>query len=278
MALKDFLAAAAEDGHLPFASELEAARRFSLDAHDVEGAALRAGLLPERYARNLGSIGLAGQLALHESRVAVIGCGGLGGFILEGLGRLGVGNIVAVDPDRFEASNLNRQLLATVENLGESKAEAAVQRLRAVNPALRCRGLVERLDASNADRLLAGCNAAADALDSIADRLTLAAAASRLGVALVHGSVAGRFGQAATQLPGEDIVARIYAGAQAERGIEVELGTLVFAPAVVAGLQVAELCHLLLGEEPGLKGRMLALDLGLIETSAFKLDGVTKLV
>ncbi|HAE22694.1 MAG TPA: thiamine biosynthesis protein ThiF, partial [Spirochaetaceae bacterium] len=124
----DYLRSSLEGGFVPWAAEREAARRYYLDARSVEAAALELGLLPARYARNAGSLGIEGQKALHNARVLVVGCGGLGGHLIEGLARLGVGYIVAVDPDCFDESNLNRQILCTTENLGKPKADEAARR------------------------------------------------------------------------------------------------------------------------------------------------------
>ncbi len=259
--LVDFLASSARGGGLPWDAELEAARRYRLGARELEAAALAAGILPARYARNAGAIGLAGQLALHRSSVAVAGCGGIGGYVVEELARLGVGTIVAVDPDSFEASNLNRQILATLDSLGEPKVEAAARRIRAVNPAVVARPVRARLDADNSDGILEGVDAVADGLDSIAARLEVAEACARLGIPFVHASVAGWYAQAATQEGSASALREVYRDAASERGAETLLGAPSFTPAVAAGIEVAELCKILIGFRSGLRGRLLRVDL-----------------
>ena len=121
------------DGLVSLSTQLEAARLFSLGLNQVDKIALSHNLLPSRYQRNRSMISIEQQLALLLSKVAVIGCGGLGGYIIEELARLGVGTIVVVDPDMFEEHNLNRQLLCTQELLGRKKVDvdsaAAVNRL-----------------------------------------------------------------------------------------------------------------------------------------------------
>jgi molybdopterin/thiamine biosynthesis adenylyltransferase len=104
-----------------------------------------------------------------------------------------------------------------------------------------------------------------DALDAIPPRLELAAVCAALRVPLVHGAVGGWYGQLATQLPGERIVERIYAGETSARGVETELGNPSFTPAVVASLQVAEACKLLLGMDSAPRGRRLHVDLRSME-------------
>jgi len=91
--------------------------------------------------------------SLRQRKVCVIGCGGLGGYIIEMLARLGLGYITAVDSDIFEESNLNRQLLADTSTLGKSKAETAKQRVEIINPLIHINSVVERISSTNAHDL-----------------------------------------------------------------------------------------------------------------------------
>ena len=93
--------------------------------------------MEERYIRNLGALTEEECAVLRGKTVFVAGCGGLGGYLIEMLLRLGVGEIRAADGDAFEASNLNRQLLSSPSALGQSKAEAAAMRAELVNPDVR---------------------------------------------------------------------------------------------------------------------------------------------
>ena len=106
----------------------EAASLSGLSVREAEIAALRGGLCPARYERTIGTFGLEGQARLLESCAAVAGCGGLGGWITEILARAGVGRLILIDGDVFDENNLNRQLYATEENIGEPKAAAAAER------------------------------------------------------------------------------------------------------------------------------------------------------
>ena len=112
MDLRAFLQQGAAAGLVPWSVQVEAAERSGLSLAVVERRMLEAGLLPARYQRNREMLAVEEQLRLSRSRVVVLGCGGLGGYILEELARLGVGHLVAVDPDVFEEHNCNRQLLA----------------------------------------------------------------------------------------------------------------------------------------------------------------------
>ena len=87
-----------------------------------------------RYARNIPALTRAECEVLRQKRILVVGCGGLGGHIIDQLARIGVGFLRVVDGDVFEASNLNRQLLSSVPLLGVSKAKAAADHIARVNP------------------------------------------------------------------------------------------------------------------------------------------------
>jgi len=259
--IAEFLAEAAGGDAVPWAAEREAARRFGASAREVEAAALAAGLVPARYARNAGTVGVEGQAALHRSAVAVVGCGGLGGYLVEELARLGVGTIVVVDPDVVEESNLNRQLLATVDDIGIPKVELAARRVAQVNPATRARPYRLRLDSRNAASVLEGVDAVADGLDTIPDRLEIAGACSALGLPFVHASVASWYAQATTQPAGRLSLREVYGPDPPARGAEAQLGNAAFTPALAASLEAAELCRILTGKGPALAGRLLMIDL-----------------
>jgi molybdopterin/thiamine biosynthesis adenylyltransferase len=230
------------------------------------------GLLPARYQRNRGTISTEAQLKLHRSSVAVVGCGGLGGYAIEQLARLGVGRLVVIDPDRFEEHNLNRQLLSSVAELGATKVGAAVSRVASVNPAVSVVPVQRAFGAANGKELLAGVDLVIDALDSIPSRLELAATCESLRVVLVHGAIGGWYGQVVTQLPGERIIERIYARSRGAKGVEVELGNPSFTPALVASLQVAEACKVLIGAEVPRRGRHLHVDLWSMEITEIRFE------
>lgn len=259
--LLGFLHAQAADGLLAWAGQVAAAHTFGVSLADVERTALANGLLPLRYQRNRAMISCHQQLRFFNSVVAVIGCGGLGGYIIEELARLGVGQIVAVDPDVFEESNLNRQLFSSLPALGRAKVAVAAERVGQINPAIRLDPRAEAFTAASGERLLEGVHLAVDALDSLAARLALAAACRAAGIPLIHGAIAGWYGQITTQFPGETTLESLYQGQSADRGIEKQQGNPSFTPAVIASLEVAEVCKLLLGEGQPLRGRILTVDL-----------------
>jgi molybdopterin/thiamine biosynthesis adenylyltransferase len=259
-ALREHLRAASDGDLLPWSVQTDAAARFGLELSAVEDAALASGLLPSRYRRNRGTVSVADQLRLFRSRVAVVGCGGLGGYLVEQLARLGVGRIAVIDPDVFEEHNLNRQLLSSPAALGRPKVAVAAERVAAVNPAVRVEAHHLAFSAANGPNLLAGCAAVLDGLDSTLVRLELAATCRALAVPVVHGAIAGWYGHVAVQLPGAEAVPFLRGGNRG-KGVETTLGNPSFTPAVVASLQVAEASKVLLGRGTLLAGRTLFVDL-----------------
>jgi molybdopterin/thiamine biosynthesis adenylyltransferase len=235
--------------------------RFACSYAQVEDAVLTLGLLPARYQRNRTTLSTADQLTLFRSRVAVIGCGGLGGYVIEQLARLGVGQLILIDPDIFEEHNLNRQLLALPANLGQAKVDVAQKRVAAINPAVTVTAYRDALGAVNGVALLAGAQVAVDALDTIQIRLELADVCNGLGIPLVHGAIGGWYGQVTTQLPGDQTLQKIYHNWIEGKGVEQQLGNPAFTPAVVASLEVAEACKVLLGTDNVLRNRLLTIDL-----------------
>lgn len=213
-----------------------------------------------RYSRNMKMLSEAEIQKLHEMRVCVLGCGGLGGYVIEMLSRIGIGYLTVVDGDCFEITNLNRQLLSTVELLGQSKAQVAKDRVRVVNPETDVRVFSAFIDSNNAVEVLAGHDVIVDALDTIDLRKMVAEVCGQLDIPLVHGAIAGWYGQVATILPKDNTLDRIYA-TQRTRGAEQVLGNPSFTPALVASIQVSEVIKLLLGRGELLTQSVLWIDL-----------------
>jgi len=144
------------------------------------------------FSRNIPTVSPEDQKILSTKTAFVAGCGGLGGFIIEYLVRLGVGHIIACDADVFSESNLNRQILSTVGTLGKSKVREAEKRARSIVPDIRFDGFEVFLDEANACELMKGADIAMDALDNPSSRVILAKAAAETGIPMVHGAVGGQ--------------------------------------------------------------------------------------
>jgi molybdopterin/thiamine biosynthesis adenylyltransferase len=249
------------------------AEACGLSRREVEIGVLELGILPRRYARNEGSVGLGGQLALLRSCVAVVGLGGLGGFAVEGLSRMGIGHLVLIDGDVFHDHNLNRQLLSQESYLGRKKAEVASERVRAINGAVEVTLYAEYATRESLPEQLADVDVVVDALDRVQTRLTLQDVAGEVGVPMVHGAIAGWMGQVMTILPGDDGLRTVYGSVDgAEQGAEAVLGCPAASPMMVAAWQVHETVKILLGVGDLLQGRMMFIDAEMGTTRILRFD------
>lgn len=196
---------------------------------------------------------------LKNHKVCVIGCGGLGGYVIEMLGRIGVGFITAVDGDIFQESNLNRQILSDVHSLGKSKSIVAKERMMNVNPLIEVNCINKLLTKENYPEILKGHDVIVDALDSIDARLMLQDACEELNIPLVSGAIAGWYGHITTIYPGDRTLNIVY-GNKMGKGIEAKLGNPSFTPALVASIEVSEVIKVLIGRGELLRKRILVID------------------
>ena len=244
---------------IPFFACREAARKCGATPRRAEITALRNGICPSRYERSVGTFGLEGQARLLESRAAVVGCGGLGGWIIEILARAGVGEIVMADGDVFDDNNLNRQLYAHEENIGMSKAEAAAERVRLVNGAVSAIPKTLFVNEENGAEVLNGCSVVIDALDGNSARSAVLNICSGLGIPFVHGAIGGCFAQCAVYRPGDRPLWE-RAGTP-DKGGEVTSGNPPFTPPFAASIEAAEALKILAGLDGALNGELLWFDL-----------------
>jgi molybdopterin-synthase adenylyltransferase len=241
----------------------ELSQAFALSACQIEIAALENGVVPERYARNLSTLTPGEQATLLKTSVAVVGLGGLGGVVVEILARQGIGAVTLIDGDCFEESNLNRQLLCTMDRLGMPKAQAAAERVQRINPSVSTRAHGLFLTADNAPQLLAGSALVVDCLDNLPTRFAVETACRRLNVPLVSAAVAGATGQLTVIFPEDRGLAAIYGAPSnlSAGGVEAVLGNLPHTVTVMAGLQCAEVVRVVLSKENVLRNRLLVVDL-----------------
>jgi molybdopterin/thiamine biosynthesis adenylyltransferase len=248
---------------------LELSRRSGLSSRETEIAALENDVVPERYARNMRTFSLADQATLLKAHAGVVGLGGLGGTVTEILSRMGVGRLTLIDGDRFEDSNLNRQLLSSIAHLGYPKTEAARQRVDQINPSVHCTGPAEFLSPENAANWLASCDVVVDCLDNLPARFMVEDACRRLRRPMVSAAVAGASGHVTTIFPGDRGLRLVYGEPQnlPLKGAETSLGTVPFSVTFMAALECAEVAKILLGKGSPLRGKLLLADLmdGMVE-------------
>lgn len=209
-----------------------------------------------RYARNIPALTEEECLALQKKRVLVVGCGGLGGHIIDQLSRIGVGALRVCDGDVFEPSNLNRQLLSRISLLGTSKAKAAADHVAKVNPDVTVEAVETFMTRQKVRSLIADCDIVMDALDNIPSRRLLAAACADAGIPYVYGAIQGWVAQAAISMPGDDLIGKLF-----PQEVEIrDKSVLSFTPALCASMQVS-LCIKLLAGRNVETGRILYFDL-----------------
>ncbi len=227
--------------------------------------ALEKGEIPGRYQRNILSLSPAEQMRLARSRLLVVGCGGLGGSLLECLVRTGVGKIVACDPDIFEESNLNRQILATTRTMGQKKAEAVRDRALEINPLVE----VEAVCGPVKPNMLNNMQAVADCLGGSEHRFELQEMAKNEGIPLVSAGIAGWHALVCCTWPGEAGLGEFMEGSR--QSVEKEQGVLCPVASFAASIQTAELIKILTGETPALRGSLLIADLAQMRFSTVDL-------
>lgn len=214
--------------------------------------------MKERYVRNMNMFTEEECERLQGFSVCVIGAGGLGGYVVEMLARIGIGNLTVVDGDVFNESNLNRQLLCLEDNIGESKVEHAGIRVARIDSSVEARCIGKMIDYENCSETIRGHDVVVDALDNIGVRKILQDICEKERIPLIHGAIAGWYGQITTILPGDRTLDKLYR--VSENGVEKSLGNPSFTPAVVAGIQVSETIKLLLEKGELLRHKVLFID------------------
>jgi adenylyltransferase/sulfurtransferase len=239
--------------------------RCAEHAHEHEPSP-RRGLAPD-YSRQIAlkDVGAAGQARLRNASVLVVGAGGLGVPVLSYLAGAGVGTIGIVDGDQLEASNLHRQPLYALDDVGRPKAELAAARLRALNTEVAVRVHAVRLDAGNVGQLLNPYALAIDCSDNFATKFLLNDACVLARKPAIFASVYQYEGQLQVYRPNEDTACLRCLWPEATRdglvGNCAEAGVLGPVPGVLGSLQAIEALKLLLDLPGQLRGELLILDL-----------------
>ena len=247
-------------------------RSQGVPAKEVEITALKQGIIPSRYLRNTGTIGLDGQIKLLQATVAVVGAGGLGSTVIELLARQGIGHLIVIDDDRFTEQNLNRQIMSTEENLGEYKVLVAAKRAKEINSATSVTTFRERLTRENAEKLLGSAQVVVDGLDNLSSRLVVEQACRQLAIPYIHASIGGFSGQLMTIFPGDVGLSSLYGSScdtLPEQGVETRIGNPPATVAMIAALQVQEVVKIITGVGTPIRNQILFVD-----TREFAIDRI----
>src|SRR5438094_9749615 len=219
----------------------------------------------KRYSRHLliPDVAEQGQFKLLESRVLLIGAGGLGSPAAYYLAAAGVGTIGIIDSDVVDESNLQRQILHNTQRIGQYKAESARQTIEALNPDVKVITHIERLDETNVAHIIADYDVILDGTDNFPTRYRLNDAALLANKPVVHGSVFRFEGQLAGFTPHERSCHRCRYRAPPRSQLSptcAEAGVLGVLPGIIGLLQATETIKLLLGIGDPLVGRLMTFD------------------
>ncbi len=259
--LIDYLKKGAIEGTLSHQIIENAVKTTNLSFHEIEKISLSIGLIPRRYIRNMRTLNPSDQLKLLNSSVAVVGCGGLGCNITEMLARIGVGHLICIDPGYFEEDNLNRQRFCNLKTLGRPKAEVIKEEIENINPAIIVEPHITHFLPDRSEMLLKKAHVVIDALDSFEARIDLSESCKRLAIPLVHGAIAGWYGQLAIQGSDSNKLTEVFKYSCGKRELQRELGNPSFTPAFIAALQVSETIKLLLNKDHILFDKLIFYDL-----------------
>ncbi len=209
-----------------------------------------------RYDRQMmiDGFGQAGQERLKSSQVAVAGVGGLGTAASLYLAAAGVGRLVLLDSDEVELSNLNRQILHWTDDVDRPKVSSAAAKLERLNPEIEIRPSKERITASSAAGMIAGCDLVVDAMDNFATRRLLSRACVEWGVPFIYGGVNGLIGMTTTMIPGRTACLDCLFPNDPPSDVFPVLGT---TPGIIACLQATEAVKYLVGLGQLLTDRLL---------------------
>jgi molybdopterin/thiamine biosynthesis adenylyltransferase len=207
-----------------------------------------------RYNRQLiiPDFGEEGQRKLKDSRLVIVGMGGLGCASATYLTAAGVGHITIVDFDTVEISDLNRQILYGEGDIGKRKVTVAKRKLSRLNSRVEITPVFAKITEENALSLIKGAQVVIDGLDNSATRLVVNSACVERKIAYIYGGVSRLRGMVTTIIPGQTPCLACLS----PEGVG-GLGVLGVTPAIIASLQALEAIKLLTGRSPSLAGRLL---------------------
>ena len=211
----------------------------------------------------LEEIGYNGQLKLKNSKICVVGTGGLGNPITSRLTAMGVGTLRIVDRDVIELSNLHRQTMFDEDDVGQVKVEVAAKKLRKLNPDCKIEALAVSVNDYTALEVVEGCDVVVDALDSVNARYALNKACVKFGIPFVTGAAVGVSGPIFTIIPGDSACYHCMFPALDEDTMptcSIE-GVHPSILSIVGGIEVAEAVKVVMGKKPSLSDKILHVDI-----------------
>ena len=193
--------------------------------------------MEKRYIKNFNSLSEFEQEIIKQKTILVIGLGGLGGFILDSLARLGVKKIKLIDFDNFDITNLNRQLLSTEKNIGSSKVLEGKKYIHSINSLINIEIFNSKFEECCFKTIFKDTDIVFDCCDNIITKFNIEEQCQIFNIPLIYGSVAGYFGQVSCILPNSPLLKQIYPQKYI-KGVENQTGNLCFVVPIVASLQI----------------------------------------
>lgn len=234
--------------------------------------------MTSRYARQmlLPQIGTQGQARLRSARVLLVGAGGLGCPVIQYLAGAGIGRITIVDPDHVEESNLHRQVLYTMADLGRAKAECAASWVARSNPEITASAEVMRLEPANVAVLAEGVDLVIDAADSFAATYILSDHCQKSGQPLISASVLGQSGYCGGFCGGAPSYRAVFPDLPAQAAACSTAGVLGSAVGLMGTLQAQMALACLLGSGESPLGRIVTMDLEKLSFGGFSFLGAAE--
>lgn len=232
----------------------------------------------EYYSRQvvMAEMGYNAQLKLKNSKACLVGVGGLGSPAAMQLAALGVGHLRIVDRDVVELTNLHRQHLYGINQVGYPKVEVAAQRLRNLNPYINVEPLPISVNQANAEELVRDMDVVVDGLDSMKARYAINRACIKIGVPYVFGAAITTTGNVSTIVPDRTACLECFYGGLDDKKLP-KCGVVGVHPSlvnIIASLEVSEAIRILTGKRPRLANKLLNFDLDELEFNEIDLSKV----
>jgi molybdopterin-synthase adenylyltransferase len=214
--------------------------------------------IKKQFIENFGVLNEKEFNTIKNAKIAIIGLGGLGGNVANELVRLGAENLNLIDYDRFEETNLNRQLFSNISNIGDYKVDIIKAELLKINPNCIIEVNKSRIQDLDID-ILNKYDFIIDAVDNPQTKIFISELGTKLNIPVLHGACAGWYGQVGWILPGSKLIKGIYGNEK--QGIEQELKNPSFTPSAVASIMVAEFLKYIKKSDKTVINQVLLIDL-----------------
>ena len=234
----------------------------------------------EYYSRQivLADIGYNSQLRLKDAKACLLGLGGLGSPTAIQLATIGVGHLRLVDRDFVELSNLQRQHLYGMDDVGYPKVEVAAKRLQSLNPYIKLEPIPLSVNQDNVEDIIKDMDVVIDGLDRMAPRYAVNRACVKLGVPYVFGAAITTIGNVSTIVPGETPCLECFYGNLVDDMLPkcAVVGVHPSLLGVIASVEVSEGIRILIGKQPRLANKLLYCDIGHVEFNEVQVSKVEK--